>query len=217
MKVKVVAAVGRNGSGKDALIDYLHERCGLEVFVVGDLVREQARREGLRPTRENLHAVSGREMEKHGEGCFTRRLAERLKSADRPAGVSGLRTPADVEVLREEFGAELLVVHVEVSDPALRFERLRRRNEPRDPDTYEEFWEQERSEEEMFQVSETLRKADETVRNDGSLEDFHRNIEEALRPCSFHRVPVRGRISERAQSAAAAAAAARKNPRRCSR
>ena len=36
----VLGAVGLNGSGKDALIEYLHERHGIQMLSMGDVVRE---------------------------------------------------------------------------------------------------------------------------------------------------------------------------------
>lgn len=184
--MKVIATVGQNGSGKDVLVDYLHARCDLPVFVVGDIVRELATEAGLAPTRENLHEISERYMQQYGRDCFVRRLIEKIRSRGGSAvGVSGIRTPAGVELLRKHFGRELLIVQVEVTDPATRFERLKRRNKPRDPDTYEQFRQQEKSEEELFHISQTIQKADVAVNNDGSLEDFHQKIEEALRPCSL--------------------------------
>lgn len=184
--MKVIATVGRNGSGKDALLDYLCERCDLPVFAIGDIVRELAAEEGLPATRENLHEISKRNMQQYGAGCFMRRLIEEVITGNGPAvGVSGLRTPADIDVLRNHFGGHLLVVHVEVTDPATRFRRLKQRSKPRDPGTYAQFRQQEESEEELFHISRTIQKADVVVNNDGKFEDFHNKIEEALRPCSF--------------------------------
>jgi len=78
------------------------------------------------------------------------------------------------------FGDDLLLVHVEVNDSSLRFLRTKQRGKARDPETYEEFKQQDKAEEEMFRVSETIEQADVTINNDDSLEAFHRRIEETI-------------------------------------
>lgn len=67
----VLGAVGLDGSGKDALIEYLHERHGLPMLSMGDLVRDMAARRGLRPTRSSLHEISQQAIEQHGLGMIS--------------------------------------------------------------------------------------------------------------------------------------------------
>jgi dephospho-CoA kinase len=66
----VFGAVGLNGSGKDALIEYLHKRHAIPMLSMGDLVRDMATQRGIRPTRSNLHRVSQQVIERHGAGFF---------------------------------------------------------------------------------------------------------------------------------------------------
>jgi len=179
--VKVIAAVGRNASGKDELADYLHRRCELPALVSGDVAREIAQERGVEPTRANLHRLSQQAMAEHGEDFFMQRLIDKIEAHDWPAVViSGVRTPADVETLRAHFGPDLLVVHVAVDDPQERYRRMQARDAPRDPETYEEFLRQEREEEEMFSIGETIRQADLTIENNSTLKEFHRRIEKTI-------------------------------------
>lgn len=96
------------------------------------------------------------------------------------AGVSGIRRPIDAETFRERYAGDFLLVHVRVKDPETRFRHLRERNKPRDPEEFEDFLAQDQHEEDMFQIGETLRMADEVLCNDGSLEDLHRHVEEKI-------------------------------------
>lgn len=179
--MKVVAAVGRNASGKDELADYVHRRCDIPVLVLGDVARDRARERGVEPTRANLHRLSQQAMAEHGDDFFMQRLIDEIEAHDWPAVViSGVRTPTDVETLRARFGSHLLVVHVEVGDPRERYRRMQERDAPRDPESYEAFLRQEREEEEMFSVGQAIDRADVTVRNDTTLEAFHHRIEEAI-------------------------------------
>lgn len=179
--MKVIAAVGRNASGKDTLAGYLQQRCDVPVLVAGDVVRNLARERGIEPTRANLHKLSRQIMREHGQDYLMRCLIDRVEAHDWQAiAISGVRTPVDVETLRERFGQDLLVVHVAVGDPRERYRRMQDRDAPRDPESYAAFLRQEREEEKLFSLSETIRRADMTIENNGVLEAFHRQIEAAL-------------------------------------
>ena len=177
----VIGAMGRAGSGKDTLIDHLCQRCDVHKLSVGDVVRQIAAEEGIEPTRENLHRISQRYAAEHGDGYLVHRVAETIERNAWPAtGISGIRTPQDVRVAREHFGDDLLLVHVRVGDPRLRYERLLERDQPRDPESFEAFLEQEREEEEQFQIGEALQQADLVINNNRSLEAFHEAIDYLL-------------------------------------
>lgn len=179
--MEVIGAVGLNGAGKDELVDYLHRRCGIPVLTVGDIARDIAVEDGVEPTRENLCEISERFMAQYGRDYFIQRLIKKIEQKDwEVVGISGVRTPTDVQALREHFGEDLLLVHVEVHDSSLRFIRIKQRGKARDPETYEEFKQRDKSEEQMFKVSETIKHADLTISNDRSLEAFHRKIEEII-------------------------------------
>jgi len=179
--MRVIAVTGSNGSGKDVLAEHLARRCDTPVFSLGDAVREIAEEEGVDRTRENLHEISRQCFAERGRDVFVRRIIEQAEQAQANAVViSGVRTPAEVRTLRRRFGRRFLLAAVRVSDPQTRFERLRRRNDPRDPDTREEFDRQERTEEELFGLRQTQDMADLEIRNDGPLEDFHRAIDRLI-------------------------------------
>jgi len=181
VRSKVVGAVGLNGSGKDALIHYLEERCGLTVLSLGDVARELARLEGVTFKRGNLQEVSQKYMEKYGEDFFVKGLIEEIDNKLlKKVGITGVRTPADVATLRHHFGADLLLIHVKVDNPQLRFERLQQRGEARDPRHYEDFLAQEKTEKNLFRVDEAIQQADVTVTNAGTLEEFHREIDRLI-------------------------------------
>lgn len=177
----VIGAVGLNGSGKDALIQYLHERHGIPMLSMGDLVREMAAQQGMRPTRSNLHELSQRAIEQQGAGFFASTLIAQIEKASWDAvGITGIRSPADVRTFREHFGDDFVLVHVRVNDAFTRFERVQDREEARDPQSYERFLRQDQEEKEMFQIEEAAGMADITIDNDGSLKSFHQEIEEQV-------------------------------------
>jgi len=76
--VKVIAAVGRNASGKDELADYLHRRCAVPVLVSGDVARNMAEERGVEPTRANLHRLSRQAIAEHGPDFFMQSLIDEI-------------------------------------------------------------------------------------------------------------------------------------------
>jgi len=176
--MKIIGAVGQNGSGKDEVLKYLKARYDVPFFSTGDMVREIAAQEGLEPTRDNLRAVSERYFRERGEGCFVRLLAERIQQDAEPlVGISGIRSLKDVQILREIFGKDFILINVSVSDPRLRYKRMVKRAEERDPHTYEQFLKQDQAEEDLFHVAAAGEEADYTISNDGPLTDLHQAID----------------------------------------
>ena len=105
-----------------------------------ELVREIAAQRGMRPTRAKLHEISQQAIEQHGTDLFVKTLIARIE--EKPwhiVGITGIRTPADVRVLRERFGEDFVLVHVRVDDIHTRFERIQQRNTAGDPQGYEQF------------------------------------------------------------------------------
>jgi dephospho-CoA kinase len=145
------------------------------------MVREIAAAEGMEPTRDNLRAISERYFREQGQGCFVRLLAERLRDDVRPvAGISGIRSLKDVQILREVFGDAFVLINVFVSDPHTRFEHMLKRAEERDPQQYGQFLMQDEAEEALFHISEAGAQADYTISNDGALTDLHKAIDKLV-------------------------------------
>lgn len=176
--MKVIGVIGLNGSGKDEVVKYLHSRYGVPLLSVGDIVRDIAAREGVRPTRTNLNQITKRYFDRYGEGYFLKLVVEKIRREGwESAGISGIRSPQDIRIIRDAFGSDFILVHVYVTDPRVRYDRIRSRGSQRDRISYEEFLHQDQVSDEMFHIREAIRQADFSIPNDGSLEDLHREIE----------------------------------------
>jgi dephospho-CoA kinase len=176
--MKVIGVVGGIGSGKDEVLKYLRTRYAVPYLSTGDIVRKMAGEEGVEGTRENLEAISRRCFQDMGKGCFVRMAGEEiLRQGWKVAGISGVRTPDDVEYLRKTFGKDFTLVRVDIKDPLVRFDRVRKRHEERDPLTYEAFQLQDRKEEETFNISKAVAMADCSVDNSGPLEALRAEID----------------------------------------
>ena len=179
--MKVFGVVGQNGSGKDEVLKYLKDRYNVPYLSTGDMVRKIAAEQGIEPTRENLGRISEKYFAEFGKGCFVRMAAEQIQQNSwEIAGITGIRSPHDISILREAFGKKFILFNVYVSDPRERYNRMTKRGEERDPQSYEQFLQQDEIEEEMFQINEAMRQADYALRNDGTLDSLHREIDQLI-------------------------------------
>jgi dephospho-CoA kinase len=179
--LKVIGVSGLNGSGKDEVLKYLKQKYGIPFTSVGDIVREIAASEGLPLTRENLDKVTSRYFQKYGQGYFLKLIVEKIKTQQLPLyGISGVRSPEDVAILRESFGQDFILVSVYISDPKVRFARISSRSSQRDQLTYEQFLRQDEDSQKLFKIKDTLKLADISLPNDGTLTDLHDRIEKVV-------------------------------------
>ncbi len=191
----VIGVVGQAASGKDEVVKRLKQRFGVPVVSTGEITREIAQEEGLEPTRDNLQFISKKYFQEYGKEYFAQRVLERIKQESSTiVAWTGVRTPTDVQVLREAYGDRFRLIHVQVSDPLVRFERSRLRADARDPANFRAFLRQDEAEEEAFQVQKAISQADLTISNDGSLENLYAEVDEFAKRLGLS--PVRGSAVE---------------------
>jgi len=176
--MKVIAAVGKNGTGKDFFLERIRDTHGIPMVSIGDIARELAAKDGLELTRENLHRTSQKYMGQFGQTFFPEQIAKKVRESGAPVYlISGIRPPSDVRFFRERFGADFLLVDIVVSDDAVRYARMLARGSARDGGSAEKLREFDAAEEAKFQTSRSEAMADVVILNDGSAEDFYAAIE----------------------------------------
>lgn len=174
----IIAAVGKNASGKDYFLEYISKEFGVPLLSIGDVARDLAEQEGLEKTRENLHYISQKYMGMYGQDFFPKQLIEKIKKMGaQNVLVSGIRPPSDVANFKEAFGDDFYLVAIVVESDRVRYERTRARGTARDNVTFEQFLALDQHEEELFHTSQTMSLADHTfIRGDFSDEEYHKRI-----------------------------------------
>ncbi|MBD3167914.1 MAG: AAA family ATPase [candidate division Zixibacteria bacterium] len=176
--MKILGVTGKNGSGKDELIKYLNREYDVPSLSVGDIVRGIAEEEGVEKTRENLHDISEKCLSKYGRGYFITRIIDIIEREKwENVGITGIRTPSDVSILKGKYGNNFILIYVRVENPRIRYERIRERGEDRDKMEFKEFLRYDLEEDSQFNLRDTIRMADLNLDNSGSLNDFHRTID----------------------------------------
>ncbi len=173
----ILGLLGTIGSGKTTASDYLISK-GFFRVIMGDLVREKAREEGLELTRENLGKTQEKYRTKYGADYFINETIKRLKESGRESLlIDGIRTPKDAEGAKRE-GAILILVDAKKN---VRFERLKvRAREGEGKKTFKDFERDEFREWEFFKFKETLDYVDYRLDNSGSVEELYKQIDSLL-------------------------------------
>jgi dephospho-CoA kinase len=83
-------------------------------------------------------------------------------------------------VLKDAFKNDFILIHVYITDPEVRYQRMQKRGSQRDNMTYIDFLKQDRVSEDLFRIHETIKMADFSISNDGTLEDMHRQIDKMV-------------------------------------
>ncbi len=176
----VIGLTGKNAAGKGEVANFLKAR-GFHYFSLSDEVRKEARRRRERPSRNTLVEVGNRLRALYGPGVLADRILARLEP-DKNYVIDSIRHPAEVETLRRRKDFVLLQVN---APHTLRFQRLLKRGREQDPKTLKTFLALERGEARSprasdQQLSRTLKMADRTISNDGSLNLLHRKLQKLL-------------------------------------
>jgi dephospho-CoA kinase len=176
--MKVIGVIGLNGSGKDEVVKYLNQKYGVPLISVGDIVRALAAAQGIEPTRDNLDLITQNCFAQYGEGYFVKQIIEKIRQNQwRIAGISGIRSPADIEAVRQAIGVSFILINVYVSDPRVRYERVRQRGSQRDRISYQDFIRQDHDSENIFHIQAAAGLANYSLANDGTLATLHQEID----------------------------------------
>ena len=107
--MKIVGFVGMPGSGK-SVASNVARTVGLEVVVMGDVIRGEAARLGLPPTDENLGNVGNMLRAREGPKAVAKRTLELARGSGKDlVVVDGLRSKEEVEFLRDNSDDFMLV------------------------------------------------------------------------------------------------------------
>lgn len=177
MRKVVVGVAGMPGAGKAAVREIVRDM-GYPVVVMGDVIREEAERRGLRPTPKNLGQLMLRLREEEGPAAVAKRCVPKIKNTEEAVVVvDGVRSPHEVEEFKRHFrNFTLIAVH---SSPETRFQRLSRRGRSDDPRTRKAFVERDLRELSVG-LGDVIATADNMIVNEGTKKELMRRARRVL-------------------------------------
>lgn len=171
---------GPMSSGKDTAANYLAKKYAGVNYSFSTMLKDVLERYHLEFNRDNLIKISEAMRERFGEDILAKTIAEDVKNdQNKIISISNVRRLADIKFLSDIPGFVLIAIDAE---PKIRYERLVKRAEKSDDvnKTYEQFLaDQQRSTETT--IPEVMSKAQETINNDGTLENLYSQLDELIK------------------------------------
>jgi dephospho-CoA kinase len=164
MRRKVIAVSGMPGAGK-GVASQVGKELGLDVFVLGDVIREETERRGLEPTPQNMGSVMLSVRASEGPAVVARRLLPRIEGAHSSTViVEGVRSMHELNEFKSKYEVTSVAIH---ASARTRFSRLRSRSRSDDPKDWAIF--QERDLRELrVGLGDVLALADIVLVNEGT-------------------------------------------------
>jgi len=172
---------GPNASGKGEAIKYLVENKKFTAFSLSDVIRDEAKKRGLEPVRDNLISIGNELRAKEGPGVLAKMAVKKIINMPQ-AVIDSIRTPAEIEELRRSL-KNFRLVGIS-ADAKIRFERGQKRGRQGDAATFEEFVKKEEKENSSDANSQQLNRcfelADIKIDNSGEVFDLKKKLDKLL-------------------------------------
>ncbi len=169
--MKILAICGLPGSGKSTAIDAI-KNLG-SVIIMGDIIRNEAKKRKLEPTSENLGKIAKELRLKYGSNIIAEKCVDLInKQHNNIIFIDGLRSMAEVKVFRKHWKFPIIAI---VLEEKRRFKRLFERARSDDPKSIDDLKDRDKREIE-FGLEEVLNNADYTIKNDSTKEDLKERI-----------------------------------------
>ena len=162
----IVGLTGMPGAGKTTVANYLSQK-GIPLLIMGDVVREVAENDGLAPTSDNLAKLMLRLRKRNGPEAVAHLIVNKIKLMKKEDNqlsvviVDGVRSMAEVQVLRLIGSVKLLAIH---GSTLTRYTHVRERGRSDVPSNIVEFDKRDKIEMDVG-ISNAIALADETISN----------------------------------------------------
>lgn len=180
--MKIIGITGTLGAGKGTIVDYLVRKKGFSHFSVRQYLTEVIEKQGLPLNRDSMFRVANELRSKQNPAFIIQELYKKAQTQGADAVIESIRTPGEVEFLKQQDNFILLAVD---ADPKIRFERIKNRRSSTDHIDFRTFIENE--DREMSSTdpnNQNIRKciemADIVLSNNGTIEELYRQVENKL-------------------------------------
>lgn len=177
----IIGITGTLGAGKGTVVEFLKQK-GFKHYSVRDYLIKEIKKRGLPINIDSMVLVANQLREMNSPSFIVEQLFEKAKQEGGDCIIESIRTPGEVEKIKEKEGIILAVD----AESQIRYSRIIIRQSEIDKLSYEKFMEKEKKQ--MYSInpnrqnlSKCIQMADFTLRNDKDLEHLKNQVEEILK------------------------------------
>ncbi len=176
----LLGVTGTNGSGKGAVVEYLIAAKNYSHYSGRAVILEEMKKRGLPPKRSNFRDVANDLRKAHGPEYVMEQLYK-MAEGEENVVLESVRTIGEAEFLKSK-GAKIIAVDAKKET---RYERVLSMSHDEVPISFQDFQvmedrEMSSSEPWDMNVFGVMQMADARIQNDGTLEELHEQIDQAL-------------------------------------
>jgi len=170
--MKFILIAGMPGAGKSIAVAIAREKFNLPVYVMGDVVREEALNMYGTISPETMLKTAEALRREHGPDYVAVKTYERISGEHEVVVIDGVRSLEEVEFFKRKGEVVIVAIH---ASPKTRFKRLLARGRAGDPKTWEEFVNRDRVELGLG-LGNVIALADYVVVNESAVEEAYEEL-----------------------------------------
>lgn len=183
ISLMIIGITGTNGAGKGTIVEYLIKNKKFRHFSVGNFLKKEIIKRGLKVDRETMRIVGNDLRQKFGSSYLAETLYNKASKIRKNCVIESLRTVGEINCLRNKPSFYLFAVD---ADPKLRYERIRERGSEKDNISFQAFIEGEEKElqsddPKKQNLKKCISLADYKFTNNNSVPELFGQVEDVLK------------------------------------